>query len=260
VTEPGNTVRPSFTALRQFEDCERKFYYRWILGLGEEPGPQLAVGIAYHCAVELVQLGSALDLIGERAIAIAKTNKGWCDPGIPEAELAAEIDAQLVRLAPILAKLPPLVVDGKPQVEIWCKKVTGKIDEVCVGTPVLEEGEIVRLDEGICVIDFKTKGFTTKRYKKDHSMQLVHYCRDVGAKAGAIVTIPRDMREDIEIDVYRFTEEELRRWGKYLDAQFGAMASRGQDEAQYKLAVRGHGLCSPRWCQFWDRCPGGAGK
>lgn len=255
-----NKVRPSFTALRQFEDCERKYYYRFVLGLEEEPGPQLAVGIAYHAAIELIQRGSALDRIGERAIAIAKTNKGWCNPGISEEELAAEIFHNMVRLAPTLAALPPQIIDGKPQVEVWCTKYTGKIDEVCVGTPVLEEGRIVRLDPGICVVDYKTKGFTTKRYKKDHSLQLAHYCRDVDARAGAIVTIPRDSREDIEIDVYTFSDADLARWGVYLDAQFAAMASRGQDEAQFKLATRGFPLCSPRWCQFWDRCPGGAGR
>lgn len=257
-----NSVRPSFTALRQFEDCERKFFYRFVLGIQEEPGPQMAIGIAYHCAIELIQRGSGLDLIGERAIALAKTNKGWSNPGVTEVELAAEIDANMKRLAPTLAALPPHVdAEGKPQVEVWCTKRTGKIDEVCAGTPVVEEGNrIIRLDPGICVIDYKSVGFTKSRFKKDHSMQLAHYCLDTGATAGAIVSVPRDLRQDISIEVYQFTADELARWDKYLTAQFGAMASRGQDESQYKLATRGFPLCSPRWCQFWDRCPGGAGK
>jgi hypothetical protein len=64
---------------------------------------------------------------------------------------------------------------------------------------------------------------------------------------------------DIHVDVIRFDDYDLVRWGKFFEAQFAAMSSRGREEAEYKLAPRGHGLCSPTWCPYWDRCPGGAG-
>jgi hypothetical protein len=261
--ESGNRVRHSFTALRQFETCERQFYFQRILGLPETPGPQLAVGIVYHASIEdrLMRPGVSAQQHARNGLRAAQANKGWCDPKIAEEDLINEVAGALMRLEPIFAALTPRKgPDGQDQVEVWCERFTGKVDLVAERTPVCEGGTIIGSDEGPCVIDWKTKGLTSSRYKKDHSQQLALYCLEFGCQAGAIVEIPRDAREDINIEVTRFDAAELERWDVYFAAQFAAMSSRGADEAQYKLAVRGHGLCSPRWCQFWNRCPGGAGR
>lgn len=259
----GNQVLHSATSLKQFSFCERAFYFQRILGLPEKPGPALAVGIAYHAALErLVRDPDAqLKEIVPAALLAVKSEKSWCDPGLPEGDLLAEISANLVRLRPIVKALPPLVRDGVPLVEAWCEKRTGKVDLVSSRTPTCEDGQIISTEEGPCILDWKTtaKPKGGGKWKKDHSLQLALYALEFGCTSGCTVEIPRDHRLEIYVDVVRFDQYELARWEKYFVAQFGAMASRGSSEAEYKLAERGHPLCCPAYCSFWDRCPGGAG-
>jgi hypothetical protein len=268
VTDPakGNQVRHSVTALKQFEFCERQFYFQRILGLPERPGPQLAVGIAYHAAIEVMLFKEIVGLEWARdtaaaGLAQAMSEKGWCDPGVSEAELLDEISAALRRLQPIIKMLPPVVREGKPLIEVWCERFTGKVDLVSSRTPTCEGGQIISTADELCVVDWKTtaKPRGGGKFQKDHSQQLALYCLEFGCKNGCIVEIPRDVRMDIHVDVIRFDDYELARWAKFFEAQFAAMSSRGSDEAQYKLAPRGHGLCCPTYCAYWDRCPGGAG-
>jgi ATP-dependent helicase/DNAse subunit B len=126
----GNTVRHSVTALKQFEFCERQFYYQRILGLPERPGPQLAVGIAYHAAIERMvrEPDRYVEECATAGVEQAQTEKGWCDPGLPEGELIKEITGALTRLSYIRKVLLPLVRDGKPLIEVWCEKFTGKVN------------------------------------------------------------------------------------------------------------------------------------
>lgn len=253
-----NGVKRSYTALRQFEFCERQFYYRKILGLPESPSIHLSLGILYHEALEALCKFLAIDKDQIAALIVkAKGSPLWVDPGITDEALLEEIWVNLGRVN------REVFQGGKGlkvlKVETWGTRYCCKIDILAANTPVIEEGRIVSFLDEPCVVDWKTKSGDKKRsqYATDLNPQLALYCLDSGVFNAAIVEIPRSPLQDLNTIFTRFDQYDLDRWAKFFDAQFAAMNSRGLEEAEYKLAVRGHGLCSPRWCSYWDRCPGG---
>jgi PD-(D/E)XK nuclease superfamily protein len=256
----GNNVRRSPTALAQFEKCERQFYYQRIAKLPEAPSPHLCVGILYHNVIEqFVRAGEMHPAVVDEAIRDIRGRPEWCDPGKTGDELCSEIMAAIPKIAALVERLPVVRQGSKPLVEIWGTRYTAKIDYVSTHTPVVEGGRLVDVKPGLCVLDWKTVGGRRRRGQDDadNSAQLALYCIETGAHSAAFVEIPRD-GGPLNIVVAEFDDDTLRRWEKFLDAQFGAMQSRGPAEEQFKLAERGHPLCSPRFCTYWDRCPGGA--
>jgi len=252
-----NTVKRSYTALRQFEFCERQFYFRRILGLPEPPSIALGVGILYHECLALMPHGAIAREQVEAELAKAKAAPTWADPGITDEALVSEIWANLGRVS------REVLCEGKglqiQKAEFWGTTYCAKVDVLAGNTPVVDSGRIVDFLDEPCVLDWKTKGGSKKRsqYATDLNPQLALYCLDVGVNNGAIVEIPRNPNNDLNVIVTEFDQHELSRWRKFFDAQFDAMNSRGTQEREYKLAYRGHGLCSPRFCTYWDRCPGG---
>lgn len=253
----SNEVKRSYTALRQFEFCERQFYYRRILGLPEPPSIALGVGILYHeCLEHLCKEPVTRGQIATM-LAKAKATPIWADPGVTDDVLIDEIAINLARVQ------REILQDGKglqiKKSEFWGTTYCAKIDVLAGNTPVVDSGRIVEFVDRPCVVDWKTKGGAKKRsqYATDLNPQLALYCLDVGVNDAAIIEIPRNPKEDLNVITTQFDQYELSRWGKFFDAQFDAMNSRGTQEWEYKLAYRGHGLCSPRWCPYWDRCPGG---
>lgn len=255
----GNTVRRSPTALAQFEKCERQFYYQRIAKLPEAPSVHLCVGILYHRAIEIALSGWEKGGDALREILMMKGTPEWVDPGKTDEELAEEVSAGVTRVLALTAQLPvALDPAGCPLIEQWGKRYTCKIDYVSTHTPVVEGGRLVDTKPGRCVLDWKTVGGRRRRGQDDadNSAQLALYCIETGANNAAFVEIPRD-GGPLNIVAAEFDDATLRRWATFLDAQFGAMNSRGPAEADFRLAPRGHPLCSPRFCSYWDRCCGG---
>lgn len=252
----GNSVRRSPTALDQFEKCERQFYYQRVAKLPEVPSPHLSVGILYHAAIENMIAGY-LDL--RLLLSKHKSRPDWCDPGCSDEDLMVEIVRNLEKVAELREQLPVAYGERSvPLVEQWGKRYSCKIDYVSTHTPILEEGRVVGAKPGQCVLDWKTVGGARRRSASDaeNSAQLALYCIETGSKAAAFVELPRK-GGPVNVVLVEFDEYTLRRWEVFLEAQFFSMNSRGQDEREYKLAPRGHPLCSPRFCSFWDRCEGG---
>lgn len=251
-----NQVRKSITALKQFEFCERQFYYQRILKLPEKPSIHLALGILYHNCLERIALGKELTNAAIlNLIAEAAASPLWVEPQITLDELAAEIQFNLRRVQQQV--LPHLCVQTA---EVWGTHYCAKVDIVAGNTPVVEDGKIIDVLKGErCIVDWKTvsKLRSRSQYEVDQSGQLALYCLEFDAAAGAIIEIPRNPNQDLNVIVTRFDIYDLNRWRNFFDAQFAAMNSRGTNEAEYKLATRGHGLCSPKWCTHWDQCPGG---
>jgi PD-(D/E)XK nuclease superfamily protein len=257
----GNSVRKSPTALKQFEFCERQFYYQRIQKLPEPPSLHLVVGILYHTAIErLVRAGTVSRTEVQLMIEELRKGPGWCDPGKSDEELCEEVMHAMVKVGGLVDALPVAKGPRGPRVEEWGERYTCKIDYISTRLPVVKDGELVGVEPGLCVLDWKTVGGKRRRGQDDvdHSPQLALYCIETGAHHAAFVEIPRDSTQPLNIVAAEFTDLDLRRWGQFLDAQFGAMQSRGPDESQFKLAERGHPLCSPRFCPYWSRCPGGA--
>lgn len=252
-----NGVKRSYTALRQFEFCERQFYFRRILGLPEAPSIHLSLGILYHEALEGLSQGVIAKEALPPLLAKAKASPLWVDPGITDEALIDEIWTNLGRVSREVFKNGHGLKVRK--VETWGTRYCCKIDILAGNTPNLEDGHIIDFIDEPCVVDWKTKSGDKKRsqYATDLNPQLALYCIDLGVHNAAIIEIPRSPLQPLNTIVTRFDDYDLARWAKFFDAQFLAMNSRGAEEAEYKLAVRGHGLCSPRWCAYWDRCPGG---
>ena len=91
----------------------------------------------------------------------------------------------------------------------------------------------------------------------DTSPQLALYCLDLGIHHAGFVEIRRD--GSLRTIMTVFDDAQLARWKRYFDAQFAALSSR-EAESDYRLAKPNSGLCSPKWCTFWQRCPGGEGR
>ena len=255
----ANNVRRSPSALSLFEQCERKFYYAKVAKLPEAPSLHLAVGILYHACIEQLARGVGADI--HATIAALRRTPEWVDPGKTDNELGTELTAALIKVADLMERLP-VAYDGDdeaPLIEQWGKRYACRIDYVSTHTPVVEGCRLVDVKPGRCVLDWKTVGGKRRRTAADadNSAQLALYCIETGANNAAFVEIPRD-GGPLNIVAAEFDDDTLKRWASFLDAQFAAMQSRGPDEAQFRLAARGHPLCSPRWCPYWDRCPGGA--
>lgn len=248
-----NEVRWSITALRQFETCERQFYYQRILRLPERTSLALSTGSFYHAMIENILRGgkSTLEEI------FAKTT--WPpDVVVDGAALKKEVELNLQRLqTDVLPFLLPAEKDafGKPQIEVWGNRYCCKFDFVSPFIPIVQDGRIIDHKPGRCVVDWKSA--TKSKDLRHHVAQLMLYILDSQAAAGAIVEIPRNTRSSIITSVLEPDDYECRRWQSYFEAQFRAMNSRGQDETEYRLAERTNPLCSPQYCPHWDRCPGG---
>lgn len=255
----GNNVRRSPSALSLFEQCERKFYYAKVAKLPEPPSVHLAVGILYHAVIEGMVRGPSFYMDDIRTVlAKVKCRPEWVDPGLDDEELCKEVVTALYKVSELHQRLPVAPGPDGPRVEEWGKRYACRIDYVSIHTPVVEGGQLVDTKPGLCVLDWKTVGGRRRRGQDDadNSAQLALYCIETGAHNAAFVEIPRD-GGPLNIVAAEFDDDSLRRWATFLDAQFAAMQSRGPDEAQFRLAPRGHPLCSPRWCPFWDFCPGG---
>lgn len=255
----GNAVRRSPTALKGFLECERRWYYQRILKLPEPPSIHLCIGSLYHAAIErMARQGQFTPDCAQALIATSRSEDDWVDPGVTDDELSKELVGAMGRVSAVLGKLPPVRDAEGPFVERWGRRYTCKLDYLSTHTPVVEGGEVVGAEPGLCVIDHKVV-FSRRRRSQgdtDNSPQLALYAVETGANHAAYLEIPRD-GAPINVIVAEFQDDELRRWASYLDAQFKAMNSRGEDESQYRLAERGHPLCSPRWCPYWSRCVGG---
>lgn len=253
----SNGVKRSYTALRQFENCERQFFYQRILGLPEAPSIHLSLGILYHECLDLMCRAGAV--AKEQLLPLlekAKASRLWVDPGKPDEELIDEIWTAMGKVNRGVFQKGLRVRKS----EVWGTTYCAKIDVLADNTPVVEDGRILEFKDEPCIIDWKTKSSDKKRsqFSVDLNMQLALYCIDFGVKNGAIIEVPRHAADEINVILTSFDEYDLARWKRYLDAQFEVMSGRGTGEQEYKLASRGFPLCSPRWCSYWDRCPGGA--
>lgn len=248
----------SFSALNQFMQCERQFYYRRIAKIPEPPSHYLAIGILYHEAIEALVHGrrnncgfDLNDLYNENV-----NKPSWSSPTSKE-NLLREIEDNLCRLEQD-------ILDHFDLSQWTCEKFhkyLARIDVLSPQTPVLNEaGKITGVIDEPCVLDWKVKFSTRNRRTQedvDTSPQLALYCLLEGVNNAAFVEIPRSQRAPINILLRTFDDDELSYYSKYFTEQAKAVESRGRDESAFRLAAPEHRLCTEQWCPFWARCPGG---
>lgn len=250
------SVKPSFSALDQFLNCERQFYFARILKLEREPSHYLAIGGLGHEVLADAAIGNRVDVRSK--LARHKELTEW-KSDVPDDVLVRQLETILERVRKEV--LPYLDVAA---VEQWYRTpYLAKIDLLSNTTPLVDaHGKIVGKVTKPCVIDWKFKFSSRSRRDQestDHSAQLALYCLQTGADTAAFVEIPREGGPTHTL-VTNFSAYDLVYWRRYLDSQFAAVASRGEEEAAYRLAPAGHPLCRPQFCTFWRRCPGGGGE
>jgi hypothetical protein len=250
-------VKRSFSALDQFLNCERQFFFRRVAGLPEPPSHYLAIGCLYHEALAVLLNEGEVDL--EEVLELQKLEKGWTCP-TADAELLAELRCNLERVE---RQVLPYI--KQTAVEVWSNEINdrakycAKLDVLSAWTPVVDDGQIVGKNEVPCVLDWKTV-FSARKHRSqedvDTSPQLALYCLEAGVNNAGFVEVPRDVHQDIRVVVTSFTDAELRRWDGWFQEQFGAIETRGPNKDAYRLAAPGNKLCSERWCPCWGRCMG----
>lgn len=221
--------RKSPSSLTQFLFCERQFYYEKVLGLARPESEAIKIGHRYHAALAEAAAGRLPDDAPEQV--------RW---------IAANL-------------LPHLDVEA---IETWSRKeFTAKIDLVSRTTPIVKYGRVVGSEPGRCVVDWKIVTGRRRRSQADadDSLQLALYCLEVGAHHGAFIEVPHPDGM-VRTILSEFDPFSLTRWRRYFRAQFASLSSRDPKSAvSYRLASTGHPLCSPTWCAYWRRCPGGEG-
>lgn len=255
----------NFSSLDLFDLCERKYYYEKVEGVDEKDSPILLIGTAYHAAIaEVVACGPHLDDAVESAFIDAGLQEGLKRFKISEAELRAEMFANLARLqADVLgpAEIMAEFRDGDPIIEHQYKNYKtgfyGTVDLVSVTTPVVDaSGRVIGKTDSPCVIDWKTLTSDRRRSQRDavYSPQLASYARAMGVRNAAFVEIPRNLEKEIRVRVVNYTEVDMKNWASVLDAQRAALISRRKNKVNFKPTNRKNPLCSPIWCEHFCKC------
>lgn len=249
-------ISRSISNLKLFVRCERQLYYRKIKLLPQKPSHYLSVGNLYHGAIAYKYLNGSDPgqiVLGE-ILRKHKYSPLWTCP-TPDDVLLREIAANVARLPAFV----PVKEDGGYLIEL--KLGSSRIDLVSTQTPVAGPDGLMWdwIDER-CVVDWKIRHGRSRLRPGEDLDQLALYCLKAGPINGCFVEIPRDPSDPLNVVTKRFSDEELRAWERYFSNQFTAMESRGQDEASYRLANRGDPLCCERFCDYYEACPGGAGR
>lgn len=249
-------IRPSFSAVDQFVACERRLYYEKIAKIPQPASHYLCIGNFYHAVIAYVLAGyeAARTSFSEMLSALrAKERGGWAQD-VSDDALCDEVGLAVAVLADTV--FPHIKARSLEQ---WAPDPhCAKIDVLSEWTPIAgDDGVAIGHTEEPCVIDWKTAFGRSKPHRP--VAQLAHYCIATGTRNAGFCEVFRDGTRP-RLQMTRFDDYDLRRWKTYFDQQFAAMASRGTDEANYKLAAPDHPLCSPKFCGHWKHCPRGEGN
>ncbi len=265
----------NFSSLDQFENCERQYWYAHIDGQEKPENETLLVGTIYHAVLAAYFCGPPTGI------------QRFLDKAI-EAELIAhgpELDALKISIPAVRAEmhttLPALFHEviapaglrallspaGAPRVEHKFENpetgFRGTCDLVSATTPVVNaRGEVVGAKPEPCIVDWKTKTFTSRSRRTqldaDKSMQLALYSWEEDVFNAAFVEIPRGGSRDASVRVTHYTPGQRAMWVAYLTGQAAALRSRGTTKDAFKRASRKSGLCDPKWCPYYTDCLGTA--
>lgn len=250
--EKGLTV----SGLDTFMNCERRYFYDYILRKPREPSVTLFGGTLYHKAIELVIKGQGAEEATKDAVAFLRNSPEFCEMGETFLKhLKYNLEAFKEFVLPYLDFDPDRIetrVDGD---------FRGRVDCVSRTTPIINNlGKIINKENAGCVIDFKLKFNAKSRRKLDSaykSPQLAQYCLALGVSNAAFIEFCTDYQYSIRTSVARFTDSVLARWKVYFENQKTAILQRGLDEKAFRLADPSHPLCSPDYCPHFLDCPGG---
>jgi hypothetical protein len=271
MSHPNDDRYFSYSMLRLFQQCERRYYYERILKTPTPKTSFLVVGEVYHAALAELAAGSTLPIGNIVNEALRKFEDPLKEVNVNPDNLAFEMRTNLHRVLTLigpfaLTALPmPAGAEKSLSVEIKfldrARGYVGVLDLLSKNTPVSnDKGQVVRWLPGThCVIDWKILTGDRRRTQRSATLsaQLGLYALEAGVRHVGYVEIPRNSERPINVQVVEFSEPELRLWDAHLTKVRRTALARGKDIENYALCSRENGLCSPLYCPFWDCCYGG---
>ena len=271
MTNP-NPKNHSFSRISNFvEICERRHAFDALIKRSWNSAP-IKRGNHVHDMLEHVGI---LMSKGDSAVQACERIAEVCTEGYLKPHVAA---GYLERALPVFELLAPKVGG----LETWFEDVAqlpivGKIDMVSTQTPMFDGSGIpTHFVEELCVIDHKTIGSPARmkgQFEAKKSLQLKIYCLATGARnACFLYYLPTGAVRGVSV---KFTEADLELAKLWLAGTLAVIDSRwvaakelsgcgngapevdGFNLLPFALAdAPGSGLCSPKFCDFWDQCLG----
>lgn len=259
-----------FTDVDDFDVCERRYWAHRFGGLPKPPSPILAIGDAYHKAIDFVYMNEGCEFIEAAMDSVAQIDRDVVQRfEIDCLALAEEVEANLERMFKALERGPGLLTPPYPirnkkgwllLEHEWTDRrlgYRGKVDAVMDSAPVTDEkGNVVGFDYVPCVFDWKTVHGERRRSQRDatYSPQLALYSLAMGVKRACFVEIPRNLEKPIRVRSVTYSDSDLAHWADWFVDMRAAILSRGTKARRFKRTDRKNPLCSPEWCWLYPKC------
>lgn len=240
----------SFSQLSLLSECERKYFYRYVLGMTDPSGEAADVGTVYHHLMEKLPRESWSD----RARVARALGQAWRDQGL---DGPPPIDEVLRNLARADACLPLFQPDDLTELTLdWA------------GWRMVIDRLMLRPGRRPFLLDYKTVSGRRRRSQRDanYSPQLALYACAIADRYpiesaegvdGAFFELPRSGGRVERLLPVRWLPKHLARWRAWFDEQLDAHKCRPDRIEAFPRCAPSNPLCSPMWCSFWSNCYGG---
>lgn len=256
----------SFSAVDQYDQCPRKFYYDRVLRLAPESTMGQLPGLVVHHALQHLmdptrETGSEFTPTHFAINAVQEHISSLVRCGINTDDLLYEVKTNITRVRTFLDQAKVRCTERR---FLWCGYV-GYIDMTLENSPVVSKDgkEIEKWEDQPCVLDYKVVSSHRSRSQRDADLspQLALYgplASDI-SRAG-FLEIPRDTEKPLKIRMTEYTRSDIDKWRRWFDGQAMAIekqwSSHHDEVSAWPRCSRKSALCSPMWCQHWDRCYG----
>lgn len=242
--------------------CPRKLWNLKVAKTPQAPSWHASIGTFYHAvladlfAPEEKKLGTLQAVLAE-----CQKRESWFQQ-LDDDQLVIQAGTLMRRLlaSGLLAGLKPRTAESWARDLNPAAKYVTRLDLLSDTTPLLDwDGRIVGWEAEPCVIDWKVIFSKDGRSRSSmKSAQLAMECIDAGVTRGMFVEIPYEAKFPLNLISGRFSPSELRQWDETFQRTFAEMEALGVEEDAFELSPTSNPLCSSKWCQFWQTCPGGA--
>lgn len=259
--EPGDTADGTPVGLPRalspsgastFEQCPRRWRFRYVDRLPEPPGEAALVGTFAHRVLELLLAEPPEGRTVERARELAR--QVWPDTERHPDYRALRLDASGARA---FRWKGWVAIEGLWRVEdpatVTVRATERRVRAELGGVPFL--GIVDRLDEcadGLVVTDYKSGRPPARRFAADKLGQVLLYAAAVGAVEGVVPVRARLVYLGAEIIEVEASAEAVAEQVDQLQRTWDALVTALADDA---FEPRPGPLCG--WCPHVERCPEG---
>ncbi len=254
IERPGH-LSPSGAST--YEQCAKRWRWRYVEHLADPPGEAALVGSFAHRILELLMQSDSADRTTERAREIARQE--WPDVEADPDFMALELDSDAARgfrwkawnAVENLWKL-------EPPADVEVRSTEQNVKAVLAGVPF--RGIVDRLDvetDGLVVTDYKSGNAPAERYRSKRLPQVLLYAAAIAESTGEQPVRARlfflgQKHLEVSADV---TPKSLDR---VTESLVGTWDSIGRSCAEDDFPTKTGPLCG--WCPYLDMCGEGQGE